>query len=250
MSVQFLYGFVWLLLFCCNTIKATAENLSMYEVADSITINLNSSATHKTIPKATLKINIPCLIDPLRQSLFFASDIKVAESWSIDAGAGWFFNRGFDEKYKGESYSGLRARLGFKYYYMVKNRNYHNNGRRNNIAPYLGFEAKYNFIVDSEYETLCRYGCQYQETLILGENHSVYGGAFKTGIHVYMGQKKRMFFDFYSGIGYRFVNIAPGKLPADAERLFWENNFFSLQRAPGKYHLPDFLLGFYLGYRF
>jgi hypothetical protein len=235
---------------CGNTIAANPNGHKQLNFSSSEENTVDSTTTRQGIAKATLKINIPCLIDPLRQSLFFASDIKVAESWSIDAGAGWFFNRGFDEKYKGESYSGLRARLGFKYYYMVKNRNYHNNGRRNNIAPYLGFEAKYNFIVDSEYETLCRYGCQYQETLILGENHSVYGGAFKTGIHVYMGQKKRMFFDFYSGIGYRFVNIAPGKLPADAERLFWENNFFSLQRAPGKYHLPDFLLGFYLGYRF
>ncbi len=249
MKSRLLFYFVFFI-GCGNAVKANSNGFSQLIFPSSEENTADTTATNKGIAKATLKINIPCLIDPLRQSLFFASDIKVAGSWSIDAGAGWFFNRGFDDKFKGESYSGLRARLGFKYYYMEKKRNNYNNGRKSNIDPYLGFEAKYNFIVDSEYETLCRYGCQYQETLILAENHAVYGGAFKTGLHVYMGEKKRMFFDFYTGIGYRFVNISPGKLPADAERLFWQNNFLSLQRTPGKYHLPDFLLGFYLGYKF
>jgi len=249
MKIRLLFYFVFIT-GCGNAIKANSNGLNQLIFPYSEENITDTTATNKDIAKVTLKINIPCLIDPLRQSLFFASDIKVAESWSIDAGAGWFFNKGIDEKLKGESYGGLRVRLGFKYYYMVKNRNYHQNARKSNIAPYLGFEAKYNFMVDSEYETLCRYGCQYQETVILAENHAVYGGAFKTGLHVSMGEQKRMFFDFYTGIGYRFVNIAPSKLPADAERLFRENNFFSLQRTPGKYHLPDFLLGFYLGYKF
>lgn len=195
------------------------------------------------VSKATIKLNLPCLIDPFRQSIFFASDLQIATKTSIDFGLGWFFHDwgSGDYRYKEETFNGIRARLGIKYYYLD-----HKTKPRRIASPYIGIEAKYNRIVDRNFENICRYGCQYEETMLMTENRTVYGISFKYGLHFFFGKDRRFFFDAYTGLGYRYLRIEENAIPLDAERFTTGNPF---QAGPGQYDTPDFLLGFYLGYR-
>jgi hypothetical protein len=192
------------------------------------------------IPKATIKINIPCLLDPLKSSLFVASDIRLARKWSADIGAGWFMGSWANPMFVGESMNGLRARLGFKYHYVVTKR----------IAPYVGVEGKMNLIYEKKYERVCRYGCQYIEDMKITSVTQTYGAALKAGIQLYLGKKENFLIDAYSGLGFKFINKEM-RLPADSETLpTFDMDIFQFDRSPGKYRSPDFLFGFYFGYCF
>jgi hypothetical protein len=192
--------------------------------------------TVSAVPKATLKFNVPCLIDPLRSSLFVAADIRMAARWSADMGAGWFFGSWSNPHlYKGEGMNGLRVRLGVKYHYVVTRL----------IGPYIGVEGKMNGIRDIRYSQVCRFGCQYIEIMPVRYVTFNYGAAVKTGLQLYLGYKQRFLIDIYTGIGYRFIRKEM-QLPEDAEIL----PAIQFSRLPGRYHTPDFLWGFYLGYCF
>src|SRR5690606_19893494 len=149
-----------------------------------------------------------------------------------------FFAPVFNELYESEKHHGLRARMGIKYYYKFTHR----------LAPYIGAEGMYNFIRHTTFEDVCRFGCQYVETMLIPMETTAAGGAFKTGVHFYPGKSKKVMFDFYTGLGAKMVHIKPS-VPADSEMLSQPNNF-DLRRTPGKYYLPDFLLGAYFGYSF
>src|SRR5688572_18228054 len=87
-------------------------------------------------PKATLKVNPTCLVDPNHHSLFFASDIWLSKNVVLELGSGWFFASTINTKYRGEKFNGYRGRLGFKYMFVNRSR----------AIPFLGVEGKYNFI--------------------------------------------------------------------------------------------------------
>jgi hypothetical protein len=132
----------------------------------------------------------------------------------------------------------LRARLGYKYYYISYKY----------VAAYVGVEAKYNYIENKSYEELCRYGCQYTEWLLIKTTSHTAGVSIKTGLQVFLGREKRFFFEPYLGLGYRYLNRW-SLYPEDAENLERQNGFGILRR-PGIYHSPDFLLGVNFGYAF
>lgn len=192
-----------------------------------------------TLPKATLKINPSCLLNPWRSSLYFSSDIRVHKNVSIEPGLGWFFGRW--QKLNDHSMNGLRARLGVRYHWLVED----------DMQPYLGIEGKYNFIEERLNKEICRYGCQYTEIMNVKEYTQTGGVALKAGSLFYLDKNRRVVFDLYGGIGYKFTKKYLEKLPEDTEVVTIINrNIFNANLRPGSYHLPDFLFGFSLGYSF
>jgi hypothetical protein len=192
-----------------------------------------------TLPKATLKINPSCLLNPWRSALHFSSDIRVHQNVSIEPGIGWFMGRW--QKLNDYQMNGLRARLGVKYHWLAED----------DLFPYLGIEVKYNFIAERGNKEVCRYGCQYTEIMNLKEYAHTGGVAIKAGALFFLDKKKQVVFDLYGGIGYKFTRKTRQDLPEDAEILSFNNrSMITIDLPQGNHHLPDFLFGFSLGYSF
>lgn len=193
------------------------------------------------VPRATIKVNVPCLFDPGKSSLFAAADVRLASQWTADLGAGWFFGSwGNPLQYEGERMNGLRLRMGIKYHYVVSAR----------LGPYVGVEGKMNYIEETRYSLICRWGCQYLQEMPVTFTTHTYGGALKTGLQSYLGVRQRFLIDIYLGMGFKFLQ-KKAQLPSDADMppaRDWD--IFNFVRSPGNYRLPDFLWGFYFGYCF
>ncbi len=201
----------------------------------------DSIPRYSTLVPFTLKLNIPCLIDPFRQSLYVGSDLKLSPKISMDVALGWYFNSE-NVRFKDASFNGVGTRVGLKYFYLENS-----TVMRRRVSPYFGVEAKFNHIVENNFETVCRYGCQYTEILDVQYKRTVYGLSAKYGFHLMLGKQRKWFFDFYGGLGYRNVDYKRGVLPTDAEE-FGRRGLF--EGALGNFSTPDILLGFYFGYRF
>jgi len=193
-----------------------------------------------TLPKATLKINIPALLIDPKQSFFIATDTRVGRFFSIDMGAGPYFNSWAYSNYKNESIRGMRARLGIKYYYVF--------GRR--LAPYVGFEGLFNRFTVKNYSDVCRSGCQYIEEMLLKEETVSKGLTARTGLQIFLGKEHKFFFDAYAGIGFKATDKSVNT-PADGEII--NNNFESWQLNTEEFGYnvyPNVILGIYFGYAF
>lgn len=212
--------------------------LSLFMLQDVIA-QPDSLGNTLTLPKATLKINPTCLLNPWRSSLFISSDIRLHKNVSIEPGVGWFFGRW--QKMNDYGMNGARVRLGLKYHWIVDHETF----------PYLGIEAKYNYIAERINENVCRYGCQYSEIFNVKKHTQTGGVALKAGSLFFLGPKKRFVFDLYGGIGYKYTTRTTPKLPEDAELIPVINrSIMTIDLSPGRYHLVDFLMGFSLGYSF
>lgn len=193
-----------------------------------------------TVPNATLKFNIPVLIIDPKHAFFVSTDTRLGNNWSLDMGVGYFFYLNDRAIYKDESFSGVRGRVGIKYYYLF--------GRR--LAPYIGLEGMLNRFNIKEYEQVCRFGCQYWENLIVDKEVKASGISTRTGLQIFLGEKKRFMFDVYAGLGYKFVEVDEN-IPADAENFDRLNFFESLyDSGEGDYHVPNIILGIHFGYVF
>jgi len=196
------------------------------------------------VPKATIKINIPCLLIDLKRALFVSTDTRLNNFLSVDMGAGFYFDSWVYNEFRNENIRGIRARLGLKYYYTLGSR----------ITPFVGFEGMINRYSIKHYETVCRYGCQYQEVMLIKTNTQAEGISARTGFQIYMGKEKRSFFEFYGGLGLKVVDRNED-LPADSGFFGFGNDIVGLnpipdERSSGHYFGPNLILGAYFGYSF
>lgn len=193
-----------------------------------------------TIPRATIKINIPCLtIDPKR-NLFISTDTRINKFLSMDMGAGPYLDSWYYNEYKDETIRGIRTRLGVKYYYTFGGR----------VAPYFGAEGMFNRYTVKNYEEVCRNGCQFIQTMLIGNQTQAYGVALRAGFQVFMGKTKKTFFDIYGGLGIKITDRTSG-LPEDGELFFRASNLGITDGfQPGHFQVPNIILGAHLGYSF
>lgn len=203
----------------------------LYAQKDTVTF-----VPKRTIPKATLKVSPAAFVNVFRASLFVSSDIYLTRHVVLDVGAGWFFGSVL-QQHTGETYNGYRQRLGFKYVFLSDRK----------VAPYIGVEAKFNYIREKRIENVLRFGGQYSELMLLNRTTLNYGANLRGGIHVIPDRKRRFILDIYAGFGFKQTNI---KMPIPEDAEFFIPKDFGLERNPGVYNLPDALFGFNLGYCF
>lgn len=214
-------------------ILIVSKSIYCSAINDSVAIQ-KKVATH---PKATLKINPTCLIDFNNNSLYLSSDIWLHKNVVVEVGSGWFFGSALN--YKGENLNGYRGRLGIKYLFVNTTR----------ALPFFGLEAKYNYIKSLNFETFCRYGCQYTEVLTLDKVKNTAGLAIKPGCQFLFGKKKNFSFDVYIGFGFKYSHFA-SNVPEDAEEIRGRHEIFFIDRTKGGHYLFDMLTGVNLGYCF
>ncbi|MBL7779399.1 MAG: outer membrane beta-barrel protein [Chitinophagales bacterium] len=206
-------------------------------VADS-TANAAFKSDKAPAPVANIKLNLLTLLDPIRTSLAVSADLYLHERVGLELGGGYIFSNWF-QSYKGEKLYGFRGRLGVKYFLNPDDE----------TVPYFGIEGKLNWYHKKQWEQICRYGCQYNETFVTTKRIVTGGIAFKAGSLFYINKKRNVFFDLYGGVGYKLTHINY-LLPDDAELLRNRSWLMGINRFTGTYHLPDFLLGLNIGYAF
>ncbi|MBK8558148.1 MAG: hypothetical protein IPL65_21505 [Lewinellaceae bacterium] len=187
------------------------------------------------VPKLTFKTNIISLINPLKEAVAFASDVRLGPKASIDLGVGAFLGSSVLARTQGESYQGLRLRTGFKYYGITSKR----------YVFHFGAEGKYNNIRHVSLEQVLRQGGQYLEILPIERHVRALGIGGRCGWQFFAGKKKQVFFEPYLYLGALYYQVSRD-LPADAtEFLDWE--FINFEIAPGRSRFPDFTIGFHFG---
>lgn len=189
-------------------------------------------------PIANVKLHLLPLVDPFRSSIAVSTDLFPHKNFGIEVSAGYLFANWF-QKYKHEKLSGFRGRLGLKYIFTTNDE----------IVTYIGLEGKMNWYYKTQWEQICRYGCQYNETFLTTKRIVTGGLSLKAGALFYVHKKRNVFFDLYGGIGYKRTQISY-YLPEDAELLRNRSWLIGVNRNTGIYHLPDFLLGLNIGYAF
>jgi hypothetical protein len=194
-------------------------------------------STKATIPRFTIKTSPTTLLNPLRSSWQIATDVRILPGISLDFGIGTFFDSRSSVRYKEETFTGLRTRLGGKY-------NFTSNP---NWISYIGFEAKYHNINNKTIESVSRQGDQYTQTLLLNRKIITKGLAGKAGMQFYSGKNRRFLTEIFTGFGKAIENIKLD-LPADSILPPIEEflNFNSLR--PGIRDKIYLIFGVHLGY--
>ncbi len=195
-------------------------------------------ADSTAIPLFTLKTNLGILISPAKQAFAFTTDIRVVPRFSIDVGAGAFFNSLSFAQFKDETYTGLRLRGGFKYYFgALKDGPFH-----------IGVEVKYNGIKNLNYREILRQGGQYVETRLTDRRVKTVGVAARIGWHLFVGKRDQFLVEPFMGLGLMRHDVSFNE-PPDAE-VFQEDGLFSFEYVIGKSATPDMLMGLHFGYVF
>lgn len=188
------------------------------------------------IPRLTFKVNAGPLLIPFKQAAAFATDVRLAPRWSIDLGAGAFFNSTVFAGTEGESYKGLRTRAGVKYHFTSVE----------HTTFYAGLEGKYQDIRHINIAQVFRQGRQYIEWYPMERKVRTGGVAVRVGWQHYMGKNKRLLLDQFVGLGVDFHRVKID-LPPDAERIE-TGRFFTLELPEGNHRRVSFLLGLHIGF--
>lgn len=188
------------------------------------------------IPQLTFKVNIAPLLIPFKQAAAFATDIRLAPRWSIDLGAGAFFNSTVFASTEGESYTGLRTRAGVKRHFSSVEQ----------TTFYAGLEGKYQDIRHRNIMEVFRQGRQYVEWYTVRRNVRTGGVAARVGWQHYMGKNKRLLLDQFVGLGIDF-NRVQFDLPPDAE-IAETGGLITLELPEGNSRRASFLLGLHIGF--
>lgn len=86
------------------------------------------------------------------------------------------------------------------------------------------------------------FGCNYYKTMDYAVQQQVYAFHLKFGHQSFY---KRWTYDFYTGAGYRYVQVRNIDKPPHEVGDSW---FFNLRKRAGVYNLPSLSLGFKIGY--
>lgn len=190
----------------------------------------------KDIPRFVFKTSPFGWANSVKSFWQIGADIRFAPKWAADFGVGRYFDSRYFAYYAGETYLGLRARLGLKWSFSIKK----------NHAFHLGLLTKHNNIQNKSYKNLLRQGGQYSEILLTERRIKSYGISARFGLQRFFLAKRQLVFDSFIGFGFLFHQV-DHTLPPDAEELP-ENRLFNFELRPGKTSAPDLLFGITIGY--
>lgn len=188
------------------------------------------------LPRFTLKTDALALINPVKIAVTLSSDIRVGRRISVDAGLGAIVESTNFAYYKGESYKGLRLRLGGKYWIPLKEA----------LSFHLGLEAKYNDVRHVELLEITRQGFQYSEIYPVKRTVETWGLAVRTGWVVFLGKNNRIFLDFFSGLGFAVHQVGQ-TIPKDAEILDTNRFILDFKFPNGRSTTLSLPFGIYFG---
>lgn len=187
------------------------------------------------VPRFAFKLNVSPLLNPAKQALALAVDVRLASRFSADAGAGFFFASTAFANEKGESYRGLRLRAGLKYYFNTSDGD----------VFHLGIEGKYQDIRNISIREVFRQGLQYTEILPMKRRVRMSGVAARVGWPRFFGSRRQFVVEPFVGLGILWLDVTR-ELPPDAE-LFGDEAFILYELGPGKRSIPDVFFGVHLG---
>ena len=195
-------------------------------------------AAQPEVPRFTFKLNVSPLLNPSKQALAFATDVRVAPRLSVDAGAGAFLGSRAFASEQGEYYRGLRLRAGFKYYFS----------QRDGSDIHVGIEGKYHDIRHHSFREAFRQGRQYVEWLPVDRKVRTYGVAARMGWMNYFGRKQQFLAEPFLGIGY-LAHRVTSSLPPDAELVGEgeDERVPTIEYETGRSSSADILIGLHLG---
>jgi hypothetical protein len=252
MNLRLFFFFGLITFLSCTIVHAQEENV---DSNDKVILNRDNA-----VPKISVKLDLVALLLAPKQACYLATDVRISKSLSFEVGAGAYFRSWAFSQYKGETFSGVRARLGLKYYYTVKR----------SIAPYMGLEVLFDSYKANQYYDVTKYGTMYNlfngvsrfeghyiDKMSLTTKTKATGVALKTGIHIFLGSKKNLFFDVYGGVGIKSTNKDRNMPAYPVHQVYRDQQFWLLEflridydRDPGHYVDPYVFFGVYFGYSF
>jgi hypothetical protein len=166
-------------------------------IFSSISNLFGQDSTKATIPRFTIKTSPTTFFNPLRSSWQIATDVRIFPRISLDFGIGTFYYSQNTLRYKDETFTGLRTRLGGKYHF-ISNPNW---------ISYIGFESKYHNIDNKTYQRVSRQGDQYTQFMLINRKIITKGIAARVGMQFYYGKNRRFLTDIFTGFGRSVENI-------------------------------------------
>lgn len=190
------------------------------------------------IPRLMIKANATALINPAKQAVAFAADVRVAPRFSVDAGVGAIVNSTTFAPRKGDAYHGLRLRTGFKYFI----------DRTQDESFHIGLEAKYHDVTNTRHREVLRQGGQYIQIMPTDRLVETFGLAGRMGWQFYSGARRQLLIELHLGAGAMWHTVTRAGLPPDAEFVAPERRIFSFEYQDGKSRTLDLLFGVHVGY--
>lgn len=141
-------------------------------------------------PQINLKLDLNGLLNPFYKSSGVVIDYFINDKIFLQAEVGYYFHSAQLSDQKGEKYSGLKTQLGLNYIFTWKNRD----------CLYAGILFNNRFITNKQYkQTLIQ--DQFLETKLIERKVNSVGGNIVVGNQWYLGERKRVFLEWYGGIG-------------------------------------------------
>jgi len=150
----------------------------------------DSTAIEFTKPQINLKIDVTGLLNPFYKSSGIGADYFINDKIFLQAEVGYFFHSAQLSNQKGELYQGLKTQLGA---------NYVINWRKKDCF-YVGVLLNNRFITNKQYkEDLIQE--QFVEIKLTERKVTSIGGNIIIGNQWYLGQAKKVFIEWYFGLG-------------------------------------------------
>lgn len=141
-------------------------------------------------PQINLKLDLNGLLNPFYKSSGVGIDYFINDKIFLQAEVGYYFHSTQLSDQKGEKYGGLKTQLGLNYIFTWKNRD----------CLYAGILFNNRFITNKQYkQTLIQ--DQFLETKLTERKVNSVGGNIVVGNQWYLGERKRVFLEWYGGIG-------------------------------------------------
>lgn len=141
-------------------------------------------------PQVNLKFDFNGLLNPIYKSTGVGVDYFLNDKVQLQAEVGYYFHSPPLSNEKGERYLGLKTQLGINYIFNWRNKDF----------SYFGLLLNNRFINNKQYkENLIQ--DQFLETKLALRKVTSFGGNFIYGNQWYLGKAKKVFIEWYMGIG-------------------------------------------------
>jgi len=188
-------------------------------------------------PQLNLKVDLNGLLNPFYKSSGIGADYFIGDNIFLQAEVGYFFHSAQLSNQKGEQYYGLKTQLGVNYVLTWR--------KKDNF--YLGVLFNNRFITNKQYkQNLIQE--QFVEIKLTERRVSSIGGNFIIGNQWYLGEAKKLFIEWYAGLGAK-LNVV--KNIDETSCNFCNDNlqpFIDLELNEGRGFSPDaYLFGLNIG---
>ena len=171
-------------------------------------------------------------ISPFLTNYTFGVQYNITKKIVVEADAGWIQTWFYLSTENADNISNSGFRLGGELKYVI----WH--------GMYFALQGFYNDYTKSSEEYVWRFGETYEEKMDVERLITSWGGHLKGGI-ILTKPRKKFFFDFYAGLGFRQKEILIPGLPDDAEII--DDGDFS--QPPGIHAYPSMTLGVAIGWK-